>query len=130
MPLAAGLFWCLGLGGCLFQRSQPGLLIATHPPGARLFVDGADSGFVTPAWIEVPSNDWHRLDVSLPGYEPQSRLVSPHKRVHAIPWTKGWIGVHTWWFPLLLPAEDFFFPVRVDDSLAPKRLHIQLNLAD
>lgn len=120
----------LALAGCLAQRPQPGLLIATSPPGARLYVDGADSGFVTPAWIAVPANDWHRLDVSLSGYEPESRLVSPNRRLYAISWTKGWIGLSTWWFPLFLPLEDFFLPVRVDTSAAPSRIHIQLELED
>jgi hypothetical protein len=122
--LAAGLA-CVA-SGCLFTRAQPGVMLSSSPPGATILVDGADSGFVTPAVLSLPRSDWVRIDFLLEGHVPQSRLLGPGQRVYLIPWTDGYIGLHTWYFPLFLEFEYIVFPLRVDDNLSPQRVHVRL----
>ncbi len=115
---------------CAARRSQPGVLLATTPPGAAVYVNGRATGFVTPAAISLPRAQWHRVDFLLPGHRPATRLLSPSQRVHVVPWQKGYIGVWTWWFPLFLDLEDLAIPFRVDDNLSPQRVHVRLATVD
>jgi hypothetical protein len=117
-------------GGCVIERSQPGVMISTTPPGATLYVDGRDSGLVTPAALALPRNSVRRLDVELDGYLPVSRIVTPVGPVHLIPWTAGYLGPSGIWFPLYLSVPDLFAPIRMDDGFSPKRIHIALELDD
>lgn len=115
--------------GCRSGRSQAGVTFSSDPPGARVLVNGADSGFVTPTGLALPRGDWHRIEIRKEGYESVSRLISPQIRVYTVPWTDGYLGSHTWWFPFFLTFEDLLAPVLVDDNSAPQRLHARLRLA-
>jgi hypothetical protein len=128
--LLAAISLACGLAGCQISRQQPGVLIASDPPGATIHVDGVDSGFVTPAAIYVPRTDWHRVDVSLEGYRAQTRILGPGTQVTVVPWTAGWLGLLTWWFPLWLDARALLVPVRIDDNLQPSRIHVRLRLLE
>lgn len=120
-----------GLAGCLFQRAQPGVVIASTPPGATIFVDGQDTGFSTPAALSLTRSDWHRVDLQLRGYHPAARLFSPSQRAMFVPWTDGYIGPSTWYFPIFMEFQWFAFPLRVDDNLTPTRVHVNLvNVAE
>lgn len=126
-PALLAVLAALALPGCLFTRSQPGVMLATTPPGATVLVDGRDSGFVTPATLSLERSAWHRIDFQLDGFATESRLVGPGKRPELIPWTQGYVGVYTWYFPLFLPMEYLFFPLRIDDNLVPQRIHVRLE---
>lgn len=128
--LLAAISLALTCTACQISRGQPGVLIATTPPGATIHIDGEESGFVTPAAIFLPRTDWHRIDVSLAGYEAATRIVGPGTQTSVIPWTAGWIGTGTWWFPLWLEFNALVLPVRVDDDLQPSRIHVRLRLLD
>ena len=116
--------------GCAIDRSQPGVRVSSTPAGARLFVDGLDSGFLTPAAIQLSGGGPHRLDISLEGYRTASRLVTPNGPVRVIPWTAGYLGVSTFWFPLWLSVPELLAPIRLDDGFSPENLHISLELDD
>jgi hypothetical protein len=54
--------------------AQPGtatLKIASSPPGARIEIDGTDSGEVTPAMISTSKGE-HRIVLKFPGFQPAS----------------------------------------------------------
>ena len=112
------------------MHRQPGVLVASTPPGAQVYVDGRDSGFVTPAALALPRNAWHRVDVVLTGYEPATRLLGPGGQTFVIPWTDGYLGPLTWYFPLWLSVEELFFPLRVQNDLDPDRIHVRLRLTE
>ncbi|QDU67439.1 PEGA domain-containing protein [Engelhardtia mirabilis] len=118
------------LVSCQLSRGQPGVLIASTPPGATISIDGQESGYVTPAAIFLPRTDWHRIDVGLAGYVPATRIVGPGTQTTVTPWTAGWIGVDTFWFPLFLNARGLLLPLQVDDDLQPSRIHIRLRLLE
>ncbi|MEL6904789.1 MAG: hypothetical protein AAFP22_05250, partial [Planctomycetota bacterium] len=39
----------------------------------------------------------------------------------------GVISLQTWSFPLWLGWEDFLFPVKEDDGVMPRRIHVRLR---
>ncbi|TAJ44555.1 PEGA domain-containing protein [Methanofollis fontis] len=48
--------------------------IGSDPPGARIFVDGFDTGIATPGVIERISPGYHRIMLSKPGFYPEDTV--------------------------------------------------------
>lgn len=113
--------------GCRFARPQPGVQLSSSPAGARVSIDGAFSGFVTPARIDLATDEWHLIEVALDGYGPQSRLVGPGSRMIAVDWRQSSVAaIDTFRFPLLLPIESVI-PLVVESRNAPQRIHFHLR---
>lgn len=121
----AGLL-LLALGACQ-SVTPPGVHFSTTPPGARILVDGRDSGFVTPTNLDLDDDHW--IQFELDGYEPADIYLESGTRRHVIPWTRGEVDITTPWFPLLLPMEDLMLPVKVDKSPSPQRIYVKLRLS-
>ncbi|MBI2989540.1 MAG: PEGA domain-containing protein [Deltaproteobacteria bacterium] len=66
--LLAALF----LQGCasIMQGSTQHISVTTVPSGATVLVNGIQR-FTSPAMIELPRRESHRLDISLEGYHPE-----------------------------------------------------------
>ena len=123
--LPAGL-----LAGCL-QLSPPGATFTSEPPGARVLIDGADSGFVTPCEIFLKRGETHTVTIALQGYAPRSYVLQPERSYAAVTWPLGINGAKsTVRFPLLLPWGDLIFPFRETDRLTPGRLFVRLRPED
>jgi len=117
----------LGTAAC--QNVTPaGTSFATEPPGARVHVDGRDSGWVTPCLIALDPEDTHKITLNLDGYEPREFVFVPETRRSIVEWKRGVNGVKsTIRFPILLPAEDLLFPVRESQALSPGRVFVRLR---
>jgi serine/threonine protein kinase len=62
--------WASGKSG-----NQPELMLNSRPAGARILVDGKDSGQTTPAQIPSKPGTYH-LRFELDGYEPAEKVVT------------------------------------------------------
>ena len=113
------------LAGCQLVRPQPGVHLSSTPPGAEIWVDGAYSGFVTPANIALRTDDWHRITFVLSGHVGTERLVGPGSRVTIVDWTEASIGDGVFWFPLLMPLENIV-PITYEARSSPQRIHVHL----
>jgi hypothetical protein len=125
---AFALCAAVALGACV-NVTPPGILVASSPAGARILVDGVDSGFVTPANLAVDDDD-HWVELQLEGYAATALLLKAGSRLTVIPWSEGTVQPKSWAFPLFLPAGDLLLPYRTDDSPLPSRVHVYLRLAD
>ena len=103
------------------------MLFATDPPGARVVLDGVDSGFVTPCHIALENKSAQRVDLELAGYETASRVVTNGSRAYAILWNEMIVSNNTWHFPLWLPIEDFVIPFKISRGSTPGRLFVRLR---
>jgi hypothetical protein len=110
---------------CQLVRPQPGVHLSSTPPGAEVWVDGAYSGFVTPANIALRTDDWHRVEFVLAGHTRAERLIGPGSRVTVVNWTEGSIGEGVFWFPILLPIESIV-PFTYEARSSPQRIHVHL----
>jgi hypothetical protein len=108
---------------------SPGLQISSSPPGAEVWIDGQDSGFATPCVLALERGDAYRVELVLEGYETALRGVDPDARVLLVPWRDADLQSTHWRFPLWLALDDFLVPVRLDRSLSPSRVHVQMRLA-
>ena len=131
--LALSVLWVLGLSffstACVASTASPGVFFATNPPGARVFVNGADTGFATPCAISLDKTREHEVAFVLDGYDVARRELFPNTRWTATPWSDGDIGLSVWRFPLFLTFEGLFFPFGEDDDLVPSRVYAPLEIA-
>jgi len=125
------LVLCLALlsTACVASTASPGVFFATDPPGARVFVNGADSGFATPCAISLDKTREHEVAFVLDGYDVARRELYPSTRWTATPWSSGDIDLGIWRFPLFLTFEGLFFPFGEDDDLIPSRVFVPLEIA-
>ena len=108
--------------------TPPGIQVSSAPPGARILIDGRDSGFITPANLSLSDED-HWLELRLNGYATTALLLREGTQLEVVPWSEGVVQPITWPFPLFLPARDLLLPFRVDDSPLPSRIHVDMRLA-
>ena len=111
---------------CATWVTPPGTHFTSEPPGARVMVDGRDSGYVTPCMVNLADRGT-RVRMELDGYETAEFLLRSEGDVFVIPWYNGDNQTLGYRFPLYHDANDLFFPFKVDNSLSPARLHIELQ---
>jgi hypothetical protein len=120
------ILWTLLLvlaSGCTSSR---GSVFATDPPGARVIINGQDSGFVTPCNIAL-SGDTHEIDFALPGYATANRTMRPVKQRYSVLY-REWIShYNTWKFLFWLSIEDVFVPIKTISKKSPQRLFVRLR---
>jgi hypothetical protein len=120
----------LAASACIAPDRPPGLVLASEPPGARILVDGNDSGWVTPMALHLDRGDRTRVDLVLEGYRPATMVVEPGGQAwYVILWRESYKDWDTWRFPIWLNYEDFLAPVKVTRSLQPSRIFVPLRLA-
>lgn len=120
---------CLGSTACVANERPYGVVLASDPPGARILVDGKDTGFLTPTHLGLPRKR-QRLDLELDGYQPASLLLAPGgKAYYLILWKEAYVTPRTWRFPLWLNHDDGLSPIRLAKGLQPRRIFVPLRLA-
>lgn len=76
-PVLVFVVLALLLTGCLSGTGGFGnISVTSDPPGARVFLDGKDTGLKTPAVLERVSVGRHEITVELAGYKSQTRAVT------------------------------------------------------
>lgn len=113
--------------GCVLFGRPSGVVISSDPPGASVSVDRRDTGFVTPCVLAIDADEDKRIDVALPGFQPETRYLTPDKEVYAILWREMSVGYNAYDFPLFLNFRDFFVPVKYRETAAPGRIHVRLD---
>ncbi len=125
----AGLALALLAAACVAPAAPLGVLVASDPPGARILIDGHDSGWVTPAYLDLP-DDRQRVDLNLDGYQPASLMVEPGgDPYYLIVHSEAYLGPSVWHFWLWLNYEDGLAPIKLTSGLQPARIFIPLRLA-
>lgn len=108
-----------------FPESR-GVMVASKPVGARVLIDGHDSGFVTPCCLAIDRKE-QRIDLVLDGYQRASRVVADDDRTYLIYWDEGYLGPNTYRFPLFLNFYDGWVPVRFEETYSPERLFVRMR---
>lgn len=118
------------LASACLNVTPPGTRFASEPPGARVHVDGRDSGWVTPCQIALDPESRHQVTIALEGYEPRAIELVPELRRGIVSWRQGANAARsTVSFPILLPMGDFLFPLRQSEALAPGSVFVRLRAA-
>ena len=108
--------------------SPKGVHFASDPPGARVLVDGEESGFVTPCVIKLDEDAaLLRVDLELRGYATATRWVADEAHTEWVLWRDMLAYPNTWRFPLWLALADFMRPRQVVSTKAPARVFVRLQ---
>ena len=126
--LPACLLALLLASSCQITRRVPGVVIASDPPGAKVLVDGQDSGFVTPCNLGL-AREPADIDLVLPGYQVARISVEPDSRSYSMRYVDMYSDYHTWHFPMWLNFTDFVFPFKKEQWLSPARIHVPMRLS-
>jgi len=89
---------------------------SSAPPGAAIFVDGKDTGFVTPAMVTVPDLENSRVEFVLEGYTTAVQHLRDERQGELVFWKDATASAVGWNFPLFLPSRDFFLFYKMPSS--------------
>jgi len=110
--------------GC--KTTERPVSFSSDPAGARIIVDGRDSGFVTPALLQL-DRERQIVRLELDGYVAEERLLREGNRKSTLYWREMSVSYRTWHFPLWLNRDDTFTPYKRDKSLMPNRLFVKFK---
>ena len=114
------------VGAC---RGPRPVHFASDPPGASVWIDGKDSGFVTPCRLELENRSKREVELVLPGYQSSTRILGLVGRGELVYWRDAAVSYNTWDFPLWLGARDFFFPYKRRGGESPARIFVRMRRA-
>jgi hypothetical protein len=123
----AALALAPALAACQLLPWDANVTFASDPPGARVLVDGKDTGFVTPCGLALDRHDNTRLDIQLPGYVTATRILTPDHEIYVILWREMIVSPRTFRFPTWLNVRDFFVPIKYEKTMAPGRVYVRLE---
>lgn len=129
-PLAACLLACLP--ACTSWQSHENVLISSEPLGARILVDGQDTGRTTPARLTIGGNFGtdHVIELIKPGYRTVQRRVYQHTNGYTSRWNDGVYDMVMPPLPLFWTAGDLVTPLGIRGAILPAELYVQLDKDD
>jgi hypothetical protein len=117
---------------CTWWSSQENVLITSEPAGARIAVDGTDTGKTTPSRIQIGGNFGrdHTVELTKKGFRPAQRRLYQFTEGYSSKWIDGADDPVLLPLPLFWTAGDFVFPFGVRGALLPAELYVRLERED
>jgi hypothetical protein len=122
------LLLLLSTGACTWWRSDDHVLVTSDPLGARITVDGTDTGQFTPARIAIGGTFGrnHTVQLDKRGFRPASRTVWQFTEGYTSKWIDGAFESVLPPLPLFWTPGDLVFPFGVRAAMVPHELHVKL----
>lgn len=120
------------LASCTAWRERENVLISSDPMGARILVDGEDSGYTTPHRLTIGGNFGtdHTISLEKRGYRRADRRLYQHTEGYTSKWIDGAFDLAMPPLPLFWTAGDFVLPFGVRGALLPAELFVRLERDD
>lgn len=120
------------LSGCTWWSSQREVLISSQPLGARIAVDGTDTGRTTPARLTIGGNFGtdHTVVLTKPGFRPATRRLYQHTEGYSSKLIDGAFALELPPLPVFWTTGDLLFPFGVRGALLPAELYVELERED
>jgi hypothetical protein len=129
--LAACLLACLlaCMPACTYWKSHDNVLVTSNPLGARILVDGEDTGKTTPARLTIGGNFGtdHIIELTKPGFRSAKRRVYQWTEGYTSRWNDSAYDLGMPPLPLFWTMGDFVTPFAIRGAILPAELYIQLD---
>ena len=114
---------------CTAWIEHEDVLVTSDPMGARILVDGVDTGHTTPRVLQIGGNFGtdHVVRLEKPGYRPAERVLHQVTEGYTSKWIDGAYEVVMVPLPFFWSPGDMFFPFGVRGALVPGELHVRLQ---
>lgn len=116
------------LSACTCFRGDSTVLITSDPPGARILVDGEDSGRTTPANMDLggmwAGDTW--ITLRKRGYRDEVRLLTHYTEGYTSRWIDGAEILTLPPLPIFWTLGDFFVPFAVRWAYVPGGIYVKL----
>jgi len=125
---ALALLTCLSLGACTWFSGDKHVLITSEPPGARILVDGIDTGKTTPTMLELGGllDSNHAIILQKKGYRPSGRMIYAYTEGYTSLVIDGVADLGLPPFPLFWTQGDFLTPLGVRWNHVPHDIYVRL----
>jgi hypothetical protein len=132
MRRASWVLLLLSCHACTWFSSQRHVLITSEPLGAKITVDGTDTGRTTPARLEIGGNFGrdHTVVLTKKGYRPAARRLYQWTEGYTSKWIDGAYDEVMFPLPFFWTAGDFVFPFGIRGALLPAELYVRLERED
>jgi hypothetical protein len=126
------LLLCLPFGACTWFSSAERVLVHSEPPGARILVDGKDTGRTTPASLPIGGlfGSDHVISLEKKGYRRAHRRTCQYTEGYTSKWIDGAFEAVMPPLPLFWTAGDFVTPFGVRSAVIPGELWVVLERED
>ncbi len=117
---------------CTAWIEHEDVLVTSDPMGARILVDGVDTGHTTPRVLQIGGNFGtdHVVRLEKPGYRPAERVLHQVTEGYTSKWIDGAYEVSMAPLPLFWTIADFAMPFGIRGALLPRELCVVLQPSD
>ena len=132
VPLLLTLLSLLTTPACTWFSSKERVLVSSEPLGARIVVDGYDTGRTTPASLPLGGlfGGDHTIVLHKKGYRPAARRVCQYTEGYTSKWIDGAYDLVMPPLPLFWTGGDLLTPFGVRAAIIPAELHVVLERDD
>jgi hypothetical protein len=113
--------------GCVSWTSRSAVTVTSHPSGARILVDGVDTGLTTPAQIAPSASS--TITVAKEGYGNGVRALGRRTTTRVPRWLDGAVSDPSIALPLFWVTGDLFFPIQISHGVDAQHVYFHLEPA-
>lgn len=127
------LLLVLSSASCTWLTSHDDVLFTSDPLGARISIDGYDTGRTTPAKMPIGGMFGfdHEITLTKKGYQPVTRHIYQHTQGYTSKWIDGASSEPpSPLLPIFWLTGDVFFPLAIHSVIVPGELHVKLYRED
>ena len=121
-----------GLSACVSFQQEGQVLISSDPLGAKIFVDGVDTGFTTPKKFSIGSvwSSRHAIRLEMDGFRPAERALYQQTETFSAQWIDGAYDMVMSPLPFFWTTRDVLTPLGVRSALLPGELYVRMQQSD
>lgn len=114
--------------GCTYVTSKDEVLFTSEPLGARILIDGYDTGHTTPVSLPIAGlfGFDHEIELRKQGYRPEKRRIYQYTEGYTSKWIDGAVDPSMPPLPFFWTLGDLMTPFALRAAIVPGEVHVRL----